>query len=64
MRRFAALAARQMAVQQESHKTNFDHGLSPRKESAFAVAEYYTPASPICKAHVSFMAAPLAAWGF
>jgi hypothetical protein len=53
-----------MAVQQESHKTNFDHGLSPRKESAFAVAEYYTPASPICKAHVSFMAAPLAAWGF
>ena len=35
MRRFAALAARQMAVQQESHKANLGNGLSAQKYIGF-----------------------------
>jgi len=35
MRHFAALAARQMAVQQKSHKTNFACGLSTQKTIGF-----------------------------
>jgi hypothetical protein len=64
MRRFAAPAARQMAVQQKSHKPICSTGCWPSKVSVFAAVEHYTPASAFRKAFVSFMVEPLAAWGF
>ena len=62
--RFAAPAARQMAVQQKSHKPICSTGCWLSKVSVFAAVEHYTPASAFRKAFVSFMVEPLAAWGF